>query len=121
MTPTQASSVPDREELDRYYRAGGLRNMASPHIHYDDPACPHEGCMYRMEWIDFRLECHGDPEYIYKPLVRAWWDGTGFAGRCPGCGAWVHFTTLCMTAASDESAARLPKLPENWHSVAQFA
>jgi hypothetical protein len=74
-----------------------------------------------MEWIDFKLESFGDIEGIYNPLVRAWWEGTGFAGRCPLCGGWVHFTTLRMSALSEESAERLPKLPENWHRVAQFA
>ena len=70
------------ERLDQVYREGGLRAMASPHIHYDDATCPHAGCGHRMEWIDFKLELHGDPEGVYKPLVRAWWDGTGFVGHC---------------------------------------
>ena len=25
------------EQLDRFYREGGLRAMASPHVHYDEP------------------------------------------------------------------------------------
>lgn len=111
----------DTEELDRFYRQGGLRRMASPHIHYHESRCPHPGCSHTMEWIDFQLELHGDPEGVYKPLVRAWWEGTGFAGRCPGCGGWIHFTTLGMAALTDEQAAPLPHLPENWHTVAQFA
>ena len=41
--------------LDRFYREGGLRAMASPHVHYDDPNCPHPGCGQQMEWIDFKL------------------------------------------------------------------
>ena len=81
------------ERLDQIYREGGLRVMASPHVHHDEPTCPHTGCGHRMEWIDFKLELHGDPEHIDKPLVRAWWDGTGFAGLCPSCGGWVRFTT----------------------------
>src|SRR5262245_13166474 len=75
MTPVHVP-VSEREELDRFYRAGGLKNMASPHIHYENLKCPYAGCMHRMEWIDFKLECYGDPEGIYKPLVRAWWEGT---------------------------------------------
>ena len=51
-----------------------------------------------MEWIDFKLELHGDPEGIYKPLVRSWWEGPGSPVRRPGCGRWVRFTTLGMEA-----------------------
>lgn len=46
--------------------------MASPHVHYQEPNCPHSGCTHKMEWIDFQLELFGDPEGIHKPLVRAW-------------------------------------------------
>jgi hypothetical protein len=74
-----------------------------------------------MEWIDFQLELFGDPDGIYKPLVRAWWDGTGFVGRGPHCSGWIHFTTLRMEALSEEQASSLPRLPENWHTVAQMA
>ena len=121
MTKSYAPSSADIEELDRFYREGGLRQMASPHVHYHEPTCPHLGCGHRLEWIDFQLELFGDPDGIYKPLVRAWWDGTGFAGRCPSCSEWIHFTTLNMRALSEEQAARLPRLPDHWHSVAQFA
>ena len=95
---------PTRDELlqmDRVYREGGLRQMASPHIHYAEAKCPHEGCSHRMEWIDFQLEFFGDPDGIYNPLVKAWWDGTGFAGRCPACKGWIHFTTLGMEAIDE--------------------
>lgn len=75
-----------------------------------------------MEWIDFKLELHGDREGIYTPLVQAWWDGTGFVGRCPGCGGWIRFTTLSLSALADDAAAeQLPRLPTNWTDVAQFA
>jgi len=114
-------STEELEKLDGFYRAGGLRQMASPHVHYQDPSCPHPGCGHRMEWIDFQLELHGDPEGVYKPLVTAWWDGTGFAGRCPACGGWIHFTTLKMEPLSDAEASQLSRLPDHWHSVAQFA
>jgi hypothetical protein len=73
-----------------------------------------------MEWIDFQLELHGDPERIYKPLVTAWWQGTGFAGHCPNCGGWILFTTLRMAPISAAEAAELPKLSDNWHQIAQF-
>ncbi len=115
------ASPTDLAELDRFYRDGGLRTMASPHVHYDDPRCPHDGCPHRMEWIDFKLELHGDPEGIYKPLVRSWWSGTGFVGQCPACHGWIRFTTLHMAAVDDEEAARSPRLPESWASIAQFA
>ncbi len=94
--------------------------MASPHVHYDEPACPHN-CGHRMEWIDFKLELHGDPVGIYQPLVRAFWDGTGFAGRCPSCGGWVRFRTIGMDAIGEVEADGLVKLPERWADVAQFA
>jgi hypothetical protein len=69
------------EALDRFYREGGLRAMASPHVNYDAPTCPHPGCAQHMEWIDFKLALHGDPDGIYKPLVRAWWDGMRIGSR----------------------------------------
>lgn len=109
------------ERLDCIYREGGLRTMASPHIHFDEPACPHSHCGYAMEWIDFKLELNGDTEGIDKPLVRAWWDGTGFVGRCPKCHGWIRFATLGIKACNDVDAGRLPALPENWASVAQIA
>jgi hypothetical protein len=111
----------NQEEFDRIYREGGLRRMATPHVHYHDPLCPHPGCGHKMEWIDFQLELYGDPEGLYKTLVRAWWDGTGFAGRCPNCGGWIHFTSLRMQPLTEEQASQLPRLPEDWHTVAQFA
>ncbi len=116
--PVPASEL---ETYDRLYREGGLRAMASPHVHYDDPQCPHPDCGYKMEWIDFKLELHGDPEGLDKPLVRAWWEGTGFVGRCPNCQGWIRFTKMSMEGVEDRDARRLPQLPENWVSVAQFA
>jgi hypothetical protein len=121
MSKNGTSTSVNIEELDRIYREGGLRNMASPHIHYQKLDCPHAGCTHRMEWIGFRLEAYADPDRVYNPLVRAWWLGIGFAGRCPACGGWVHFTTLRMRAVTDEEASRLPRLPDDWHTVAQFA
>jgi hypothetical protein len=121
MSRASTASASELEELDRFYRQGGLRAMASPHVHYDDSKCPHADCSHHMEWIDFKLELHGDPAGIYEPLVRAWWEGTGFVGRCPGCHGWVRFTTLRMEALDDQQAGSYPQLPENWHVVAQFA
>ena len=121
MSKTRTLSQSEIEELDRFYRAGGLAKMASPHVHYQDSVCPHSGCEHQMEWIDFRLELFEDAENIYKPLVRSWWEGTGFVGRCPKCDGWIRFTALQMQPADDESAGRSPRLPEDWHTVAQFA
>ena len=109
-----------RAELDRFYREGGLRAMASSLVHYDEATCPHPGCGHRMEWIDFKLELFHDPEGVYKPLVTTWWQGVGFAGRCPACGGWVHFRTTGMEALEPDEAERLPRLPEGWEAVAQF-
>jgi len=73
-----------------------------------------------MEWNDFPLDLFTDPEGICKLLVRSWWEGTDFVGRCPGCGGWVRFTTLRMTAVDDDEAGQYAKLPDNWHTVAIF-
>src|SRR5215218_9062617 len=104
MDKTRLVSNAERERLDRYYREGGLRTMASPHIHYDEAGCPHAGCGHRMEWIGFKLELHRDPDGIYKPLVHSWWEGVGFVGRCPVCQGWIRFTTMKMEAISEEDA-----------------
>lgn len=109
----------DLAEMDRFYPEGGLRALASPHVHYDDPLCPHPGCRHRMEWIDFKLVLQGDPEGVHKPLVRAWWQGDGFAGRCSDCQGWVHFTTRGMAALA--AAGEHLRLTGNWHDLAQIA
>lgn len=123
MASPMARQVPSPAEieLDRFYREGGLIAMASPHVHYDDPNCPHPGCTHRMEWIDFKLVLHGDPEGIYKPLVRAWWEGRGFVSRRPACRNWIRFTTLGMEAIPEDRAGQFLSLPDNWHTLAQFA
>ena len=92
--------------------------MASPHVHYDDPKCPHHGCDRTMEWIDFKLELHGDPEGIYKPLVTSWWSGTGFAEAAHHARAGIRFTTLGMAALGDDQMVGVPRLPDDWQVVA---
>jgi hypothetical protein len=109
------------EQWDRFYREGGLRALAPPHVHYDNPNCPHAGCDHKVGWIDFKLELHNDHEGTNKSLVRSWWEGTGFAGRCPRCHGWIRFTTLGMEAIGEDDAKRLPRLPDHWHTIAQFA
>ena len=56
----------------------------APHVVYSEASCPHPGCDHPMQAIDFRLEDRG--KAVHDPLVTAWWDDTGFAGRCPNCG-----------------------------------
>jgi hypothetical protein len=69
-----------------------------------------------MQGIDFRLEDYG--RVVHDPLVAAWWDDTGFAGRCPQCNRWIHFTVQGKRAISEEQASALPQLPEDWYSRA---
>ena len=70
----------------------------------------------RLQAIDFRLEAHG--RGVHDPLVRAWWSDAGFAGRCPGCGGWIHFTIRGKRAITAEEASQLPQLPDNWATQA---
>src|ERR1700687_5787099 len=116
----KVSTSGDIAELDRVYREGGLRHLASPHVHYHDPSCPHAGCGHKMEWIDFQLELYGDRDGVYVPLVRAWWEGSGFVGRCPHCHQWIRFSTLGMEVPTAEQVQQLLHLPDDWHTVAQF-
>jgi hypothetical protein len=108
--------TPVDHELDQMhalYRRGGQERRRAPHVVYPDAACPHEGCGQPMQAIDCRLEDHG--RAVHDPLVRAWWDDTGFAGRCPHCGGWIHFTIRAKRAITAEEAARYPHLPDDWH------
>ena len=108
--------VDELSQMHDVYRQGGLdRNMA-PHIVYSEPSCPHVGCGQPMQAIDFRLEDHG--RAVHDPLVRAWWNDTGFAGRCPHCGGWIHFTIKAKTAITAEEAAKYPQLPDDWFAKA---
>lgn len=113
------SSVPTAGELDEmheFYRQGGQERRMAPHIVYPDAACPHADCGEQMQAIDFRLEDHGHA--VHDPLVRAWWNDTGFVGRCPHCRGWIHFTIKGKRAVTEGEAARLPQLPDNWHEGA---
>jgi hypothetical protein len=113
------STPPLSDELDRMhalYRKGGEARRMAPHIIYADAACPHAGCGQHMQAIDFRLEAYGPT--VHNPLVVAWWNDTGFVGRCPRCNGWIHFTIRSKRAVTAEEAARLPQLPADWHQVA---
>jgi hypothetical protein len=102
----------DLEQMHAVYREGGAARARAPHVIYKDAACPHPGCSQQLRAIDFRLEAFGPS--VHDPLVRAWWDDTGFAGRCPSCGRWIHFTIRAKHAIDDTQAQSLPKLPDNW-------
>src|SRR5687767_3196687 len=89
-------------KMHEVYRRGGEKRQIAPHIVYQKNTCRHAGCTQRMQAIDFRLEHYGPA--VHDPLVRAWWDDTGFAGRCPTCGGWIHFTIGGMAAISADEA-----------------
>jgi len=98
-----------------YCKGGRKRNMA-PHVIYSESNCPHVSCDQRMQAIDFRLEDYG--QGVHDPLVKAWWDDTGFAGQCPKCSGWIHFTIQDKRAVSSAEAQQLPQLPADWFTKA---
>lgn len=119
--PDVTTQVPTREELERMhalYREGGLKRRMAPDIMYADPDCPHPGCGQRLQGIDFRVENYGPA--VHDPLVQAWWTDQGFAGRCPKCGGWIHFTIRGKQAITPAEAAQLPQLPDDWHANAMI-
>lgn len=111
-----APATADVEEMLAVYRQGGEERLMAPHIVYADPNCPHAGCGARLQAIDFCLKAHG--RAVHDPLVRAWWNDTGFAGRCPGCGGCIHFAIRGKRALTAAEATQLPQLPDNWHASA---
>jgi hypothetical protein len=112
----QAPTAEERDQMHALYRSGGLERQAPPHIVYPDATCPHDECDQPMQAIDFRLEDHG--RTVHDPLVRAWWNDTGFAGRCPRCQGWIHFTIRGKRAITAEEAAGYLSLPDDWHAKA---
>ena len=63
------------ERVDRF-TARGASAMASSHVHYDDPACPHPGC--GIGWVDWlQARTPAAMRKVLQPLVRSWWKGTG--------------------------------------------
>jgi hypothetical protein len=105
-------SAAQLDEMHNVYRQGGAEQNTAPHVVYRDGECPHDGCHQSLQAIDFRLEAFG--RSVHAPLVRAWWNDTGFAGRCPGCHEWIHFTIRGKRAIDDGEAQSLPQLPANW-------
>ena len=106
------SSNAQLREMHALYRQGGANRMMVPHVIYPEAGCPHDGCRQNLQAIDFRLEAFG--RAIHDPLVRAWWDDVGFAGKCPSCGGWIHFTIRGKRAIDAAAAQSLPQLPINW-------
>jgi hypothetical protein len=111
--PTQAAL----DDMHKEYCRGSLEHQMAPHAIYVDSECPHPGCRHRLAAIDFKLEEHG--KQIHDALLRAWWTDVGFAGRCPACSGWVHFTVRAKRAITEPEARQLPLLPDDWaeHSV----
>jgi len=108
--------TPDYGAMHDFYCAGGEARAEPPQVVYCAVECPHAGCHQRLQAIDFRLEAHG--RSVHDPLVRAWWADTGFAGRCPACQGWIHFTIRGKRAITVEEAAKLPQLPDGWFDEA---
>jgi hypothetical protein len=115
-TAPASHGIRDLHQMHEVYRKGGQERRLAPHVVYSDAVCPHPGCGERMQAIDFRLEDHG--RAVHDALVRAWWNDAGFAGRCPRCRGWIHFTIRAKRAVSDEEASGLPQLPDDWHASA---
>jgi hypothetical protein len=116
---SSAAKLPTAEQLEQmhaFYRQGGQEQGMAPHIIYQDAGCPHYGCKQGLHAIDFRLEAYGPA--VHDPLVRAWWSDVGFAGQCPSCGGWIHFTIRAKLAITAKEAAQLPQLPTDWHTQA---
>ncbi len=115
-TEPKVSTSEERDQMHALYRKGGQDRQMAPHIVYPSATCPYAGCLQKMQAIDFRLETYGPA--VHDPLVRAWWNDTGFAGRCPQCGGWIHFTIRGKRPISAQEAATLSRLPDDWHAVA---
>ena len=105
-------SAANLDKMHTLYREGGADRKLAPHVVYREAGCPHHGCRQNLQAIDFRLEAFG--RAIHDPLVQAWWDDVGFAGQCPGCRGWIHFTIRGKQAIDETTAQSLPKLPANW-------
>jgi hypothetical protein len=113
---TTPQSSAELEQMHTLYRLGGAQLAMAPHVIYVDASCPHPDCTQHLQAIDFRLEAFG--RAVHDTLVKAWWDDTGFAGRCPTCNRWIHFTIRAKRPITDAQAQSLPQLPTNWASEA---
>ena len=111
-TSGASQSLREMQEMHEVYRKGGQELQMAPHVVYQQETCPHPRCGQRMQAIDFRLELHG--RSVHDPLVRAWWSDVGFAGQCPSCKGWIHFTIQGKRALDEAEAQTLPQLPADW-------
>jgi hypothetical protein len=111
-----ALTAEERDRMHAIYRLGGQERQMAPHIVYAEASCPHDDCDQPMQTIDFRLEDYG--RAVPDPLVRAWWNDLGFAGRCRRCGGWIHFTIRGKRAITADEAHGYPQLPSDWHARA---
>ena len=114
VVPTPSTS--QLNEMHAVYRQGGAERAMAPHVVYQDGNCPHAGCKQSLHAIDFRLEAFGRD--VHDALVRSWWNDTGFAGRCPSCSGWIHFTIRGKRAIDEAEAKTLPQLPDDWANEA---
>lgn len=113
---TDTTSSGEALRMHETYRKGGEARQMAPHIVYSFDTCPHAGCDQHMHSVNFRLKADGLT--IHDPLVRAWWADIGFAGTCPKCGQWIHFTIRSKRAISADEASALPQLPSDWSKTA---
>ena len=102
----------EQDLMHAVYRQGGAERGRAPQVVYKDRGCPHSGCQQNLQAVDFRLEAFG--RAVHDPLVRAWWSDIGFAGQCPSCHEWIHFTIQGKRAIDETEAQTLPQLPVAW-------
>jgi len=107
-----SQTTAELQQMHAVYREGGAQRTMAPHVVYLDASCPYADCTQHLQAIDFRLEAFG--RAVHDALVKAWWDDTGFAGRCPTCGRWIHFTIRGKQTIDEAAAQQLPQLPANW-------
>ncbi len=112
-----ANVVPNRVDSEQdlmhaVYWRGGAERAGALHVVYQERGCPHAGCQQNLQAVDFRLEAFG--RAVHDPLVRAWWSDVGFAGQCPSCHGWIHFTIQGKRAIDEAEAQTLPQLPGDW-------
>lgn len=95
-----------------------------PHAVYFDPflLCPWDGCDFRIEMIDFRIEKRNDP-VVYARIVGSWQldESYGVMARCPGCSRFVWFGKKLKATAAEPLPAAAEVLPDDWHTIAFIA